>query len=148
MRLSKIFYSLGAAGILALSNVALAAVINFGNLQAPHGYIVKNVNFGDDAFVASLSDNSSRAPIDQTINNLVTMNRVVFSSVNRNYGYGLRDIDLRRKFERVSYNKYYKDKWNAPKPVTSPVPEPETYAMILAGLGLIFFTARNRKRDA
>jgi PEP-CTERM motif len=30
-------------------------------------------------------------------------------------------------------------------PVISPVPEPETYAMLLAGLGLIGFTARARK---
>lgn len=30
----------------------------------------------------------------------------------------------------------------------SPVPEPETYAMLLAGLGLIGFTARRRKNNA
>ncbi len=30
----------------------------------------------------------------------------------------------------------------------SPVPEPETYAMLLAGLGLIGFTARRRKESA
>lgn len=30
-------------------------------------------------------------------------------------------------------------------PVASPVPEPETYAMILAGLGLIVLTARRNK---
>jgi hypothetical protein len=30
--------------------------------------------------------------------------------------------------------------------VTSPVPEPETYAMILAGLGLIGFSVRRRNR--
>ena len=29
--------------------------------------------------------------------------------------------------------------------IASPVPEPETYAMLLAGLGLIGFTARRRK---
>ena len=29
--------------------------------------------------------------------------------------------------------------------VTSPVPEPETYSMLLAGLGLLSFTARRRK---
>jgi hypothetical protein len=28
---------------------------------------------------------------------------------------------------------------------TSPVPEPETYAMLLAGLGLVGFMARRRK---
>jgi hypothetical protein len=32
-------------------------------------------------------------------------------------------------------------------PIISPVPEPETYAMLLAGLGLIGFSARHRKRD-
>lgn len=32
--------------------------------------------------------------------------------------------------------------------VTAPVPEPETYAMLLAGLGLIGFSARRRKNDA
>lgn len=31
--------------------------------------------------------------------------------------------------------------------VTSPVPEPETYAMILAGLGLIGFSVRRRNRS-
>jgi len=30
---------------------------------------------------------------------------------------------------------------------TSPVPEPETYAMLLAGLGLLSFTARRRKQS-
>lgn len=33
-------------------------------------------------------------------------------------------------------------------PITTPVPEPETYAMLLAGLGLIGFTARRRKNLA
>ena len=32
--------------------------------------------------------------------------------------------------------------------MATPVPEPETYAMLLAGLGLIGFTARRRKRAA
>lgn len=32
--------------------------------------------------------------------------------------------------------------------IGSPVPEPETYAMLLAGLGLLGFTARHRKQDA
>lgn len=32
-------------------------------------------------------------------------------------------------------------------PVSAPVPEPETYAMLLAGLGLLGFTARQRKQE-
>ena len=35
--------------------------------------------------------------------------------------------------------------WVALAPVVSAVPEPETYAMLLAGLGLVGFTARRRK---
>ena len=31
---------------------------------------------------------------------------------------------------------------------TPPIPEPETYAMLLAGLGLIGFAARRRKQKA
>lgn len=31
--------------------------------------------------------------------------------------------------------------------VTSPIPEPETYAMLLAGLGLMAFVARRRRRN-
>ena len=33
-------------------------------------------------------------------------------------------------------------------PTTAPIPEPETYAMMLAGLGLMGFVARRRKRQA
>jgi hypothetical protein len=32
--------------------------------------------------------------------------------------------------------------------VAAPVPEPETYAMMLAGLGLLGFAARRRKQKA
>ena len=32
--------------------------------------------------------------------------------------------------------------------VTTPVPEPETYALVLAGLGAVGFTARRRRKAA
>lgn len=42
-----------------------------------------------------------------------------------------------------------KDALPSPNPtVAAPVPEPETYAMLLAGLGLLGFTAKRRKQNA
>ncbi len=37
--------------------------------------------------------------------------------------------------------------WYTPSFQTAPVPEPETYAMLLAGLGLMAFVARRRQRN-
>lgn len=47
-----------------------------------------------------------------------------------------------KKIDKESDNKNRKENVS----VTSPVPEPETYAMILAGLGLIGFSVRRRNR--
>jgi hypothetical protein len=33
-------------------------------------------------------------------------------------------------------------------PVAAPIPEPETYAMLLAGLGLLSLVARRRRKSA
>lgn len=88
---------------------------------------------------------------------------------------GLPDIDFGTQFGRGSRNRLSEDDWvnwsvsglsgssltnlylkvqgidggysAKYTPVTTPVPEPETYAMILAGLGLIGFTARRRKQN-
>jgi choice-of-anchor A domain-containing protein len=49
---------------------------------------------------------------------------------------------------QVNTNNYFKPVNVAGYMSTSPVPEPETYAMLLAGLGLIGFTARRRKLAA
>jgi hypothetical protein len=37
------------------------------------------------------------------------------------------------------------EEWSTRVAVTSAIPEPETYAMLLAGLGLMGFVARRRK---
>lgn len=68
---------------------------------------------------------------------------------------GIHDNDSEKQFGRDSRKKVAeksKVKWEGGRsgkytPVTSPVPEPETYAMILAGLALIGFTARRRNRN-
>jgi hypothetical protein len=47
---------------------------------------------------------------------------------------------------QINANHFFK-----PTPVSgfmTPVPEPETYAMLLAGLGVVGFTARRRQRPA
>jgi hypothetical protein len=41
---------------------------------------------------------------------------------------------------------YHIEMVNAPDPVAAPIPEPETYALMLAGLGLVGFMARRRKQ--
>jgi PEP-CTERM motif len=90
---------------------------------------------------------------------------------------GLTDIDFGTKFGQNSNNRLAQNDWvswsvsglsgssltnmyvhlqglgadgkySAKYTPTSPVPEAETYAMLLAGLGLIGFSARRRKDDA
>jgi len=39
-----------------------------------------------------------------------------------------------------------KDQTYSIEMVTAPIPEPETYALMLAGLGLVGFMARRRKQ--
>lgn len=54
----------------------------------------------------------------------------------------------------LTNNWWYNDEFNHSRltivadasPITSPIPEPETYAMLLAGLGLLGFDARRRRR--
>lgn len=49
------------------------------------------------------------------------------------------------KGSEIDVNKFAPFSHDAEAHVTTPVPEPETYAMLLAGLGLIGFMARRRK---
>lgn len=88
---------------------------------------------------------------------------------------GLTDIDFGTKFGKGSRNRLSENDWvrwsvsgltfgssltnmyvhvqgidggySAKYTPVTPVPEPETYAMLLAGLGLIGFTARRRKQN-
>jgi|CXWL01.1.fsa_nt_gi hypothetical protein len=46
------------------------------------------------------------------------------------------------------YSVHLSDSIAPPPPPPPPVPEPETYAMLLAGLGLMGFSARRRKESA
>ncbi|HUX90630.1 MAG TPA: PEP-CTERM sorting domain-containing protein [Gallionellaceae bacterium] len=162
MRLSvtKTFYALLAAGLLAISNVSHAAVYDFGTFPTESGgYTSPNSfqsatfsqpaatdggegvlnfmlsiksnffsDFGDKVFMGSMSFD-------------ITPDASVEDSIHWGNGSRSSNIGLTVKGIDVAYSASY-------VPVTSPIPEPESYAMIIAGLGLIAFTARRRKINA
>jgi hypothetical protein len=49
---------------------------------------------------------------------------------------------------RTEYRSYVSNQWTQDVAISTPVPEPETYAMLLAGLGLMGAVARRRKAQA
>lgn len=131
MCLYKIFYSLLIAGLLAVSNAAFAAVYDFGNLG--------------ESLIGSMRFDFTPDPAGQAKGSFTGSSRDVVASVNSTNGSGLgvlTDIDFGTHFEQGDRNRPS----DISTPVTIPVPEPETYAMILAGLGLIGFAARHRNK--
>jgi hypothetical protein len=214
MRLSKFFYSLVLAVLVAFGNVAHAAVYDFGNLltasngySAPNSFALNpfaqlaatdngggnwtfelNINnnllssFGSNAFIGSMSFDFTPDPgVSLPPTTFIASNPGGVTSVKSTSGTGLSgltDIDFGTKFgqgnnNRLSANDWVK--WNVAglpgssltnmylhvqgigidgqysakyTPVTAPVPEPETYAMVLAGVVLIGFTARHRKQNS
>lgn len=210
MRISKIFYSLLVAGLLACGNAAHAAVYDFGNLlaadyAAPNSFssnpfaqlqttdngggvwtFMLSINnnlfssFGSGAFLGSMSFDFNPDPIAQPASTFIASNVGGVTSVKSTSGTGLSgltDIDFGTKFGQGSGNRLSQNDWvswsvsglsnsnltnmyvhvqgigadgqnSAKYTPTSPVPEPETYAMLLAGLSLIGFSARRRKNDA
>jgi len=143
---SKLFYPLLVSGLLACSGVAHATVQDFGNLMAvSSGYSVMSSSSRDDALAESMCFNSIPDPASQPGYPFNDDAGVVLSG---NYGNYSHSIPFSRKFALNNQPRYFYDDGTRHKPITSPVPEPETYAMILAGLALIGYTARRRKEEA
>lgn len=212
MRLSKIFYSLVVAGLLAFGNVAQAAVYDFGTLlTADSGYtapdsfasdpfatlettdngggvwtFLLSINnnlfssFGSSAFLGSMSFDFTPDPSGQPVSTFLASNVGGVTSVTSTNGTGLSgltDIDFGTAFGRGAGNRLSQNDWVSWNvsgltlgssltnmyvhvqgigeegysakytPVVTAVPEPGTYAMLLAGLGLIGFSARHRKSE-
>jgi len=153
---SKIFFSLVAVSFIVLSNPVQSAVYDFGNLQtASRLPTISNVSFNDNEIVNSL--NFGYSPIDQLQNSYISNNHVSIAATsvygsNASNTSGLSYIDSGRQFQGGIYNRLpdvgLAKRSNKYTPVASPVPEPEIYGMILAGLALIGFTARRRKQDS
>lgn len=152
---SKIFYSLVVAGLIAFSNVAPAAVYDFGNSRT--SLRSSNLSFNDDAFAQPMDFDFSTPVFNQTENSFMSIPQnqggsTSVYSANGNSVNGLPYMDARNQFRRGIHNKLADDDWSKRSdkytPITSPVPEPETYVMILAGLALIGFTARRRNQNS
>ena len=137
----KIFYLL-AASLLAFANVATAAVYDFGNLHtsSPGASSVHYNLENNDAYVNSMRFDFY--PTSQSRGGLISENVSVVNLNRENRISIFEENDLIRldHIKLKSDNKYM--------PITSPVPEPETYAMMLAGLALIGLTARRRKEHS
>jgi len=211
MKISKMFYSLAVAGLLAFGNVAHAAVYNFGSLlTASSGYTAPNSfasdpfaqlqttdngngvwtfllsinnnlfsSFGSGAFLGSMSFDFTPDPATRPVSTFLGSNVGGVTSVTSTSGTGLSgltDIDFGTKFGQGARNRLSQNdwvSWNVSSlplgssltnmyahvqgidggysakytPIVTAVPEPGTYAMLLAGLILIGYSARRRKND-
>ncbi len=68
---------------------------------------------------------------------------------NFNRGWGDNKGWGENNFNRHRHVRHFGDfQFPRDKPITTPVPEPETYAMLLAGLGVMGAVARRRKQKS
>ena len=117
MNASNLFFSLTAVALFTSSNVAYATSTNeFGKLMTTQS---------GDSYTTSTSFNST-----------TEANSNQSGAPDNKFGAPFRQ-GSRKGVKIVRHGEY--------TPITSPVPEPETYAMVIAGLALIGFTARRRK---
>lgn len=144
MYLTKVYCLLVFASLSALSNVACAAVHDFGTLQKT------SASFANDDIVESVNFDSASGSLNQLngtlINGAVAGGEIELPNHDSNTKFrrggrhGRADVGrIRRSDDEGGNHKY--------TPIASPVPEPETYAMVLAGLVLIGLTTRRRKHN-
>jgi len=131
-------------------------------------------SFGNGAFIGSISFDFNPDPAVQPVSTFIDSNVDGVTSVNSTNGTGnsgLTDIDFGTAFGQGAGNRLSQNDWvtwsvtglgsgvlantylhvqgidggySAKYTPISPVPEPQTYAMLLAGLGLIGYSARRR----
>ncbi len=140
-----------------------AGITNLGTLGGSHSVAVSINDSGEVIGLASTSNSSSLNHSflfsHDGITDLSLLSAVVTTGWNH-----LQVIDINNSGQIVGYGSnndghqeafllsYTPDTVFDPQPIfipspTSPIPEPETYAMLLVGLGLIGFMARRRKNQ-
>lgn len=145
MNLSRISSLLVLSSLTVLSSIATAAVIDFGSLKKDHDNLTSiNSSIGNDGLIDSFNFASGSFSYNQSNSNGVIGIGIELPNSDSNTQFrrgsrlGLADKGRIRRSDGEGGNHQY-------TPIASPVPEPETYAMILAGLGLIGLTIRRRK---
>jgi hypothetical protein len=128
MRISKIIYLPVVAALLTLANAVHASVYDFGTLTS----LSRDRTVQDSTEHATFSRFSEAEREFQHEDSGAHFGRESLSSSATDHKDGKPTGEHSGKYTSV----------------TSAVPEPETYAMILAGLGLIGFTARRRNTDS
>jgi PEP-CTERM motif-containing protein len=121
-------YGIASAGFGLFGESNLFPGADLASPLSPNGVNYGLVSAGDNA----ATGNGGIMNSDGLIRNSVTFTMTVGSS------FALSDIG------NVSFQ--YGTALSEPN-VTPPIPEPETYAMLLAGLGLMGFVARRRQRN-
>jgi hypothetical protein len=134
-------------------------------------------SFGDQAFLGSMSFDFTPDPASNPVSTFIDRNEITsVLSTSGNGLSGLTEIDFGTGFGQNASNRLSENDWvkwsvsglslgssltnmyvhlqglgangeYSAKYTVTVVPEPETYAMLLAGLGLIGFTARRRKQN-
>lgn len=127
MNNSGIYFSVVLGGLIFLVNAANATVYDFGYVQESMRASAPSISFKTTADTQMsdkyyLLQDKDSDPASKSEN---------FYSINH------ADVAASHNNLKIAYT-----------PVTSSVPEPETYAMILAGLGLIGFSTRRRNRNS
>ncbi len=145
MYLTRLYFLLALASLPTLSNAAFATVHDFGTLQKAsssisHDNIIETVNFD----FTSVSFNQSKGTFTNGAvagGGIELPNYDSNTQFRRGGRYGRADVGrIRLSDDEGGKNKYIS--------IASPVPEPETYAMILAGLVLVGLTTRRRKHNS
>jgi hypothetical protein len=154
---SKIFYSLVMAGLLVFGSATHAAVHDFGNIlkaspnyaaaQSSFTQLATNVDgFGKWTFEQSSNNNSFNRSGEGAFSGSMRSDFVPDAGV-RTPATSLIDSSVLSPVVYIdvrgtdgAYSAQY-------QPVAA-VPEPETYVMLLAGFGLLCFSARRRKNDS
>lgn len=110
----------------------------------PDTYFGSINGFGDgDTWGNNTLDTTQRLHVAQNFWYLTTSSSVPLTNATRTpFGF---DVNGNKKLDPAEYGKWSVDANNATLTFANPVPEPETYALMLVGLGLVGWMARRRR---